>query len=456
MTPSTDVTEPSSDLLAPATTNVEFHVLDVELGGPIAAINRIDNNRVEAHKALLLVRVLGQPIGLHRVTIPPEGLSTDQIFTQLIENFGEDVVARLGEPSLSVATLSMPALAGRSNAFRREHDRFLSNPEPCSVVVCTRDRTDELAACLQSLATQDHPNFEVWVVDNGPASGLTPAVVDRFRDRLDIHYVPEPRPGLSKARNTALRQDLKGDVVAWIDDDEIADPLWLSELARALDDRRDASAVSGVVVPAELATAPQVWFEQFGGHSKGRGFREEDFVDGRNGVEALYPLPAFGVGANMAFRLGPLRAIGGFDEALGAGTLTKGGEDTLAFTRLLQSGERTLYRPSALTRHFHRRDVEGLEQQMYGYGTGLTAFYTALLLRRPWILFKLIGLARRGLTDLRSPDSVRVAKVEDDFPPEMLRANRRGMVGGPVKYVRQRIENARGRATADETRGERP
>src|SRR5205807_167629 len=86
-------------------------------------------------------------------------------------------------------------------------------------------------------------------------------------------------------------------------------PHWLAEIARALADHPAADVVSGVIVPAELETAAQVWFEQFGGHSKGRGFRPAAFSPATAKTQSpLYPLPPFGTGANMAFRRG---VIGG-------------------------------------------------------------------------------------------------------------------------------------------------
>jgi hypothetical protein len=191
------------------------------------------------------------------------------------------------------------------------------------------------------------------------------------------------------------------------------------------------------VVPAELKTQAQIWFEQFGGHSKGRGFCPDTFGPGSK-QSPLYPLPAFGVGANMAFRLPALRALGGFDEALGAGTPAQGGEDTLAFTRLLARGATTVYRPSMLVRHVHRVDLAGLRAQMSGYGTGLTAFYTSLLWANPAVVFSLIGLLPRAIRDLTSKDSVRVSTVQEDFPSELFAANRRGMVVGPWRYLRGR------------------
>jgi hypothetical protein len=183
-----------------------------------------------------------------------------------------------------------------------------------------------------------------------------------------------------------------------------------------------------------LKTQAQLWFEQFGGHSKGRGFLPDAFGPG-TAQSPFYPLPAFGVGANMAFRLAALRRLGGFDESLGAGTPAQGGEDTHAFTRLLARGATTLYRPSMLVRHVHRADLAGLRAQMAGYGAGLTAFYTALLREDPTVAFRLLALVPRALRDLTSKDSVRVGTVQSDFPDELFAANRRGMLAGPWRYL---------------------
>jgi hypothetical protein len=152
----------------------------------------------------------------------------------------------------------------------------------------------------------------------------------------------------------------------------------------------------------------------------------------------LYPLPPFGTGANMTFRPGVIERIGGFDTALGAGTPAMGSEDTLAFTQVLLGGGTIVYQPSAVTHHYHRRDVEGLHKQMVGYGAGLTAAYTSLLVKRPGLWWPLLRLAPVALRDLTGGDSLRVAGLRDDFPRDLLTANRRGMLAGPRAYFRGR------------------
>ncbi|HEX2284489.1 MAG TPA: glycosyltransferase, partial [Mycobacterium sp.] len=264
--------------------------------------------------------------------------------------------------------------------------------------------------------------------------------VERFRSCFaQLDYVVEPTPGLSHARNRAV-DTISTEVVAWIDDDETADENWLAEIVETFRLHPDAAAVSGSIVPAELEAWPQWWFEKYGGHRKGRGFAKVVFPHGDTGSQSpLYPLPAYGAGANMALRSDVLAELGGFDYGLGAGTATFGGEDTLVFTQLLLSGHTVVYQPAAMTRHFHRRGLGELQRQMFGYGVGLTAYYAALL-RWNWrLLLPLLRLLPRAVADVvGGTTSAVTADLPDDFPTGLRRLKLRGMLLGPVAYVRAR------------------
>jgi glycosyltransferase involved in cell wall biosynthesis len=307
-----------------------------------------------------------------------------------------------------------------------------------SIVISTRDRAPQLARCLERLAGQRYPNFEVVVVDNAPTTDEVQAVV---RDaQLDCRYVREDRPGLSWARNAGIRE-ARGDLIAFLDDDEAADRYWLAELLRAFRAADDIGCVSGMILPAALDTQAQECFEQFGGHSKGRGFSPAVFAAGV-GQSPVYPLPPFGAGGNMAFRREALYAIGGFDVALGAGTAACGAEDTYAFSRVLLGGYRMAYQPSAFVRHHHYSDLDGLIRQLRGYGVGLTAYYAALIRRDPKVLGTLLALVPTALRDLRGNDSLTTATMRD-FPPSIRREQRMGMLTGPFAYVRSARAQAR-------------
>lgn len=422
------------------------HVLDVELAAPIGDLQRAAKDGRYAEKAWVLAKLHGEALGLVVVDIPAEGLSGESVYESLVDG----VLPRLRQAlGIEAAEHGRDAVrdairATMRTAYRQAHDEFITRAPRCSVVICTRDRPEQLRRALASLRAQDHPNFAVWVVDNAPTSEATRQVVDSFTCDMDMRYVREPRPGLSRARNAALRCELEGDVVAWLDDDEVADPEWLSELMRAFDGRPDVVTASGMVIPAELDTPPQVWFEQFGGHSKGRDFTIDWFSPATwSKQHPLYPLPPFGTGASMAFRIDTLRQVGGFDEALGAGTATGGGEDTKIITDVQLTGGTAAWWPTAIMRHYHRRDFEELREQLVGYGAGLTAFYTALIWAKPTIIFGLLRLAPRALHDLYSPDSLRVATLEEDFPRFLLAQNRRNMLAGPWLYIRAMFQNSR-------------
>jgi glycosyltransferase involved in cell wall biosynthesis len=412
-------------------------VLDVELSEPLPTVAAVAVDGRRVRQAWMLVRLFTEPIGTVLTDVPETGLRPADLGRAIEAELGAALAPRLaglGRTALPIDGIT-PAAEPAFLARRRE---VLATAPRITVVICTRERPGALARCLDSLLAQQYPDFRVLVVDNAPTTGATAEVVRSAARRGPVQYLREDTPGLSFARNAAVAA-APGEILAWIDDDEYADPHWLAEVARALADHPEADVVSGVIVPAELETQAQLWFEQFGGHSKGRGFRPDVFGPATAHLQSpLYPLPPFGTGANMTFRPGVIERIGGFDTALGAGTPAMGSEDTLAFTQVLVTGGTIVYQPTAVTHHYHRRDFAGLEKQMVGYGAGLTAAYTSLLLSRPGLLWPLLKLAPTALRDLTGSDSLRVSTLKDDFPRELLSANRRGMLAGPRAYLRGR------------------
>ena len=412
-------------------------VLDIDVADPLPAVAAAGPDGRRVLQAWVLVRLFTEPLGTVLTDVPERGLRPAELAAAIRAELGTTLAPRLSELGLSALPIDgiTPPTEPAFLARRRE---VLADAPPITVVVCTRERPDALARCLDSLLAQAYPDFRILVVDNAPVTDATAEVVRSATHRGPVAYLLEPRAGLSFARNAAVAA-APGQTLAWIDDDEYADVNWLAEVARALTEYPQADVVSGVIVPAELETQAQLWFEQFGGHSKGRGFRPDVFGPATAHIQSpLYPLPPFGTGANMTFRAGVIERIGGWDTALGAGTPAMGSEDTLAFTQVLLGGGTIVYQPTAVTHHYHRRDFEGLRKQMVGYGAGLTAAYTSLLLKRPGLLWPLLKLAPGALRDLTSKDSLRVSTLRQDFPRELLTANRRGMLAGPGAYLRGR------------------
>jgi GT2 family glycosyltransferase len=414
--------------------NAPVRVQDVELTHAMPDVSGSDDQDRRAHHLWLLVRFDRTPVGV--VHVPTAAIeSPADLAATILATHGDRIVQLAGGLVDPVSMAESGLRRADADALRERRAAIAASAPALTVVVCTRNRPVELARCLDSILRQDYPRFRVVVSDNSSEPGQGTRNV-RALDDPRVDTITVPRPGLSHARNAALAA-APGEVIAWIDDDEVADEFWLSEVAEALTAHPDAAIISGAVVPAELATQAQVWFEEFGGHSKGRGFTPAVFSPATwRDQSPLYPLPPFGAGANLVTRPGAIESIGGFDRALGAGSRAMGGEDTLALMRVMLRGGTVAYHPAALTRHFHRIDVDGLRDQLVGYGTGLTAAYTSLLIRQPWRLFQLIGLAPLAVREVVGKSGVREATLSDEFPRDLLRANLRGMLTGPYAYLR--------------------
>ena len=391
-------------------------LLDVEITEPLPTIPG-ERDGVRVGQAWLLLRRCTEPVDLVRLPLPETGLTPSDLATPL------GVTAAPLPTGSSYVAGRVAALALASNV---------------TVVVCTRNRPQSLARTLESVRSQRHPSARVLVVDNAPTE---PATLGVAKD-AGVDYLAVEQPGLSRARNAAVRATA-GETLAWIDDDEVADRYWLGEIARGLVEHPDADVLCGSIVAAELETPAQMWFEQFGGLVKGRGWQPAVFSPAtRHTFNPLFPLPPFGAGANMVTRPGVIERMGGFDPALGAGSPAMGGEDTLFFSSLLRAGGTIAYQPRILTRHYHRRDLDGLRAQLVGYGTGLTAAYTALVRREPAVLVALAGLAPRAARELFGPGGRLTATTGPDFPVDLLSANRRAMLRGPAAYRRGRAHPA--------------
>jgi len=199
------------------------------------------------------------------------------------------------------------------------------------------------------------------------------------------------------------------------------------------------------MLPAELETDAQVTFERYGGFNKGRGMAPEELRAGTPSVfDPLFPLPNFGAGGNMAFRTEALRAIGGFDTRLGAGTLTHGGEETRALSLILESGATILHWPPAVTWHYHRRSNDALEHQFFGYSAGLTAYYASMLTSSPKYLWRILSFMPRGLQRIQA--NRRTGEADgppEGFPDNLIRAGRRGLYRGGWLYMREAARQLR-------------
>lgn len=216
-----------------------------------------------------------------------------------------------------------------------------------SVVIATRNRASVLRETLAALHQQQWPSdrFEVIVADNGSEDD-TAAVVSAVQAAAPlpfVRYLFVQPPGKSHAVNAALAV-VRGDVVAFTDDDVQPDERWLAALARGFAET-GADFLAGRILPIWSAPPP-AWLSP-----------------ALYGVLAIpdngtvrQPLRADGgimpIGANMAVRRSALDRVGGLCESLGKleGSL-RTGEDHEYFLRLLAAGCRGVYEPDAVVRH---------------------------------------------------------------------------------------------------------
>ena len=265
------------------------------------------------------------------------------------------------------------------------------------------------------------------MVDNHPTTPRTRQVVDSFPT---VRYVREDRPGLDAARNRALREAATP-IVAFNDDDAVPETDWLDHLLRPFADPR-VWCSTGLTLPLELETPAQEWFER---HSPfGRGFERRMFDGTRHDPVAVGRV---GAGVNMAVRREVLDELGGFDEALDAGTASRSGGDHEMFGRLLAAGHRIVYEPAAVSWHRHRRSWSELRDTIYGYGVGVYAMWTRRLLfdREPGVLRHAAGWLRTG----QVPSLWRAVRRDpESVPMDLQLAQLRGCVAGPWAYLRAR------------------
>ncbi len=309
-----------------------------------------------------------------------------------------------------------------------------------SVVVTTCAQAESTAAAVESVLACDPPPLEVVVVENRPADSPVPAILrERFGEDARVRYVEEHHRGLSAARNAGLHA-ARGEAVAFTDDDVIVDSRWVGWLTRAFVDDPRAACVTGLIVPGDLQNDAQVVMEQFAGF--GKGFTRRVFT-GDEPTSPIFPFAAgeFGSGACTALRREVGLEIGGFDTALGAGTLSRGGEDLDLFVRLLLAGYVIVYEPAAMISHRHPDSDAHLRREAFGYGMGLTA-----MLAKQALNGQALSIARRmppAVRHLLAHDSRKNVRKGPSYPRQLDWFERIGMLVGPIAYVRSRRHERR-------------
>lgn len=422
-----------------ATDSLEAPVFigELEITEPITGINLPERQDGQPYNGVrLLVRMGHLPVGY--VQLRPDALAPAMIREQVWRQLSSGINARRSRCGLDPAAglpaggLEVPALPAEEVLPGNASQRPL-----ITVVICTRDRPDSVMMALRGLAATRYRPVEVVVVDNAPSSDATMnAVLAEFGDDHRFRYVREPRRGLSCARNRGVAE-ASGEIIAFTDDDVIIDPRWLDGIIRGFRAVPGAGCVTGLIATAEIENEAQLYFHLRAGWGTLCERRVFDLTEHRDD-SALYPYSAgiFGAGANFAVSREVLKEVGGFDEALGAGTLSGGGEDLNMFVRVILGGYRLVYEPSAIVSHVHRASVTDLSAQMFAYGTGCTAALTALVWQNRRARRELPLKIGSGLLRMLHLSS----RVRDNptLPSGLIRREVSGLLAGPWLYLRGR------------------
>ncbi|MFH7335429.1 glycosyltransferase [Streptomyces sp. KHY 26] len=199
-----------------------------------------------------------------------------------------------------------------------------------SVVICvyTEDRWEHILAAVSSVRAQSYPAREtLLVVDHNPA--LRARLERAYRDEEQVRVLPNSGPrGLSAGRNTGIAAS-RGEVIAFLDDDAVAERDWLRRFAEAYADPR-VLAVGGRTEPVWASGRRPVWFPEEFDWVVGCTYR--GLPPGRVRVRNV-------LGGNASFRRTAFEAAGGFATGIGrdGGHRPLGGEETELCIRLARA-----------------------------------------------------------------------------------------------------------------------
>jgi len=229
-----------------------------------------------------------------------------------------------------------------------------------SLVIVSRGRPAFLARCMTAVAHLDHPAFEVVVVAD-------PAGLAAIGDR-PVKAVPFDQPNISAARNRGILA-AAGEVVAFLDDDAVPEPLWLWHLTRAFANPT-VHAAGGYVLGWNGLS-----FEWAGG-AVNDDLTTAPLAQSDAGLSLHVNRPGRAVevkGVNCAYRRDVLLQLGGFDPHLRYYL-----DETELNLRLAALGGSTAIVPDARVHHTKaksaQRDASRIPRNLHdvGYSTAIT------------------------------------------------------------------------------------
>ena len=222
-----------------------------------------------------------------------------------------------------------------------------------SLIIPVFNRPNEVEELLESLTRQTARGFEVVIVEDG-STVASDEVADRYRDRLDIHYIRIPNGGPGNARNVGARES-KGEYLIVLDSDCVLPPGYIQAV-------RDGIARTG----ADAFGGPDKASDDFTDVQKAINYAMTSFFTtggirgGKKKMDKFYPRSF-----NMGIRAEVFRALGGFSRM-------RFGEDIDFSIRLFKGGYKVCLLPGAWVYHKRRTDWRKFYRQVYNFHSWFT------------------------------------------------------------------------------------
>lgn len=216
-----------------------------------------------------------------------------------------------------------------------------------TVAVCSYNRYDYLSKAIASVVSQSLPaeQYRIIVVDNSPDAAFSQNFSQNFAEIQNLRWAHETTPGLSHARNVALSL-CETPLIAYLDDDAVACREWLFEKLKAFDELgAETVAIGGRVVPVFSASRPEWLTDSLLSYLS---------VLELGDTTRLITTSEWVVGANLSYRVDAVRAVGGFNTALGrvgSGASLMSNDETELEGRLRAAGGLVGYSPRASVEH---------------------------------------------------------------------------------------------------------
>lgn len=252
-----------------------------------------------------------------------------------------------------------------------------------TAVVCTRNRGAMVADAVRSILANDHPDFELIVIDQS-TNELTRTALCEFSSNPRLRYVRSPARGLSNARNLGISL-ASSKKVAMTDDDCTVPTDWLTRMERALDHNEPVAIVIGNVFAAP--------------YDRSKGFvpnytQASSFV--AKSVRDKHRIE--GMAACMGISAEACGKLNGFDPSLGSGSRFHSADETDIIIRALLSGYRVLETPEVVVTHQGLRTWAEADGVVYNYLYGIGATIAKHIKFGNWsIMYVVFALAARWM-----------------------------------------------------------